>query len=241
MRLPVALAILRKMQRGENGGMGKREAGRRSHSRPRLRPSCSSPPHHHPRHHLLWLLSAFVPIVYSIFGRPSPFPIVLSVHHPPPVPLPSQRLLHSRSDLPIVLASHRPRQFPLSPCRPRCLSRSTHRLHRSRSLPSVFPIHHPPPVSLPSQRLPHSRSDLPIVLSSPRQSSPASVPALSLPPSPFLITVLDSDAIFFIPDRRHHFPHYTLPSSVSVPALSHLSSPTPTKAILAVVVLVLLP
>ncbi|KAL5992601.1 hypothetical protein ACLOJK_013520 [Asimina triloba] len=44
-----------------------------------------------------------------------------------------RRLLRFRS---AVTVSHRP--F--------CLSRSTHRLHRSRSLPSVFPVHHPPPV-----------------------------------------------------------------------------------------------
>ncbi|KAL6005411.1 hypothetical protein ACLOJK_005978 [Asimina triloba] len=85
--------------------------------------------------------------------------------------------------------------------RPFCLSRSTHHLHRSRSLPSVFPVHHPPPVlashrhslssslslslhpsaspvPLPSQRLPCSSSAF-----GPRRSSPSPVVlAVSLAP-----------------------------------------------------------
>ncbi|KAL6010070.1 hypothetical protein ACLOJK_000501 [Asimina triloba] len=177
-------------------------------------------------HYLLWSSSTSVPIVYSISGRPSPFPTFS-----PPL----SRVVSLAP--PIVFTGHRSHPFP---------DIFNHLLLSSGS--PIILIHHPPPVPLPSQRLLHSRSDLPIVLTSPRQSLPASIPALSLSSSPIPTTVLDSDAIFSIPDhvfsildRHHHYPHYTLPSSVSVLALSRLSSPTPTKAILVVVMLVLLP
>ncbi|KAL5996655.1 hypothetical protein ACLOJK_007574 [Asimina triloba] len=148
-------------------------------------------------HRLLRSSSASVPVVYSISGRPSPFSTF-----PPPL----SRALSLPP--PIVLTGHRSHPFP----------DIFNRLLLSSGSPIVFSVHHPPPLPLLSQRLLHSRSDLPIILSSPRQSSPASVPALSLSSSPLPTTVLDSDAIFSIPDCHHHFPHHTLPSSVSVPA-----------------------
>ncbi|KAL6009226.1 hypothetical protein ACLOJK_022453 [Asimina triloba] len=142
----------------------------------------------------------------------------------------------------------------------RCLSRSPHRLYQSSFAfePSHFQacsafvrISHRLLCSSSASGLAPFPASSPFLIGSPhhpRQSSPASVPALSLSSSPFPTTVLDSDAIFSIPDRvssipdrHHHFPHCTLPSSVSVLALSRLSSPTPTKAILAVVMHVLLP
>ncbi|KAL5992602.1 hypothetical protein ACLOJK_013521 [Asimina triloba] len=124
----------------------------------------------HPRHHLLRSSSASIPVVYSVSGRLSLFPIVLSVSLAPPIvftgpapcPASSRFIIRLRSSpFPVLLAVSLappigftgPAPFPASslfiirlrsspviavPCRPRCLSRSTHRLHRSRSLPRYY-------------------------------------------------------------------------------------------------------
>ncbi|KAL5983881.1 hypothetical protein ACLOJK_017979 [Asimina triloba] len=180
---------------------------------------------------------SLLPLLHSRDNVPSSSTVV--------VRLCPHRLLHFRS---AVIVSH-----ILSSHLDCCLSRSPHLLHQSSfaSGPSHFPassafvrISHRLLCSSSASSLAPFPASSPFSIGSPhcpRQSSPASVPALSLSSSPFPTTVLDSNATLSIPDRHHHFPHYTLPSSVSVPALSRLSSPTPTKAILAVVMLVLLP
>ncbi|KAL6005412.1 hypothetical protein ACLOJK_005979 [Asimina triloba] len=127
----------------------------------------------HPRHHLLRSSSASVPVVYSVSRRLSLFPIVLSVSLAPPIiftgpaPCPASSLFIIRLRSSPVIAI---------PCPPRCLSRSTHRLHRSRSLPSVFPVHHPPSV-LAGHRRPLSSS---LSLSLHPSASPVPLPSQDL-------------------------------------------------------------